>query len=455
MPRRDDRLTDETLRRSLSDWIVEACSRTRALADQLDDDQLLGPRLDSVNPPLWELGHIAWFYERWVIRHAAGEAPVLETSGRMHNSMAVDHDIRWDAHLPDRQSAYDYYSTVCERVTGLLDSRADDPRLAYHAFYALLHEDMHYEAFAYSRQTLGWPAPPWAGEAAAEAGESMASEPGDVALAGGRFRLGAERDAPFVFDNEKWAHEVEIEPFAIDRVPVTETDFARFVDEGGYGERRLWSDRGWTWRDREDASHPVYWRSDGAGGWECRVFDRWRPIDPELPVVHVTFHEAEAYCRWAERRLPTEAEWELAASSNGGGQGASATRPLPWTRAPSTDAGATGRERDADRHRRANVDGAMGGTAPVSAFAAGDSADGVRQLLGNVWEWTASRFEPYPGFVADPYADYSEPWFGDRQVLRGGCWATRARMLRNTLRNFFPPDRRDIFAGFRTCAPRV
>ncbi len=218
---------DAFRKRRLVDWIIDAHACSRRVSDQLDDEQLLGPQRDDVNPPLWEIGHLAWFYERWVLRHAAGVAPVLEESGKFHNSMTVDHDIRWEAHLPDRKRAYAYADAVRDRVVEVLESRPDDPRIAYHAFYALLHEDMHLEAFAYSRQSLAWCAPALTetvegADLAAEARnrENAVIETddghgtdGDVELAGGLFRLGAELDSPFVFDNEKWAHTVEVAPF--------------------------------------------------------------------------------------------------------------------------------------------------------------------------------------------------------------------------------------------------
>lgn len=432
-----EQLADPALRASLVAAIGDAHATTRRLCDQLDDEQLLGPKLEVVNPPLWELGHVAWFYERWVIRHALAAPPVLDAADSLYDSMTIDHKIRWDLVLPDRQRAYGYADAVRERVVEALEAHPEDPRLGYHAFYALLHEDMHNEAFAYSRQTLGWPAPQLAA-ALLPSPPAATGGSGDAELAGGSFRLGAEPDAPFVFDNEKWAHEVMVAPFAIARTPVTEAQFAEFVDDGGYGDRRLWSVEGWQWRMREAAEHPVYWRRDAAS-WRCRVFDRWRAIERLLPLTHVSAYEAEAYCRWSGRRLPTEAEWELAASAEAAARSDMARRSYPWGEAAPTAADA-------------NSDGVYGGVVPVTALPAGDSAGGVRQLIGNVWEWTASPFGPFPGFSPDPYADYSAPWFGDRRVLRGGSWASPGRMLRNTLRNFFPPGRRDIFAGFRTCA---
>jgi iron(II)-dependent oxidoreductase len=297
---------------------------------------------------------------------------------------------------------------------------------------------------AFTRQTLGYPEP--ALPAAATAPEAIAADApgaapeGDAAVPGGTFLLGAEDDGAFVFDNEKWAHPVELAPFRIARAPVTQAAFAEFVADAGYRRRGLWSDAGWRWREATGASHPVYWRQvDGA--WQRRAFDRWVPLEPRHPVVNVCWYEADAFCRWAGRRLPTEGEWEAAAAGEPGPGGALAPRKrrFPW------GDGAPGPE-------HAWLDARALRTAPVGAFAAGESAFGCRQLLGNVWEWTASDFLPYPGFEPDPYRDYSQPWFGTHKVLRGGSFATPARLLRSTWRNFYTPGRRDPWAGLRTCA---
>ncbi len=241
-----------------------------------------------------------------------------------------------------------------------------------------------------------------------------------------------------MFDNEKWAHPVELKPFAIARAPVTQAAFAGFVDEDGYAHAELWSGAGWCWRGSVGATHPLYWRREG-GGWLRRDFDRWLPLEPHRPVIHVNWFEAEAYCNWAKRRLPTEAEWEAAAACDPAV--AAGKRRFPWGNEPP----------DASQ---AQLDGYALGCRDVAELPRGDSACGCRQMIGNVWEWMASDFAPYPGFLVDPYREYSEPWFGTHKVLRGGAWPTRARLLRNTWRNFYEPDRRDIWAGFRTCAWR-
>jgi iron(II)-dependent oxidoreductase len=307
----------------------------------------------------------------------------------------------------------------------------------------LLHEQMHNEAITYTRQTLSYPAPEIS-IAEKHAKDSEANNNyliGDAEIPGGRFNLGSSPAQGFSFDNETLAHEVEMAPFAISKTAVSQGQFRNFVEDNGYERSDLWSAEGWEWRTAVEAGHPVYWRRNGSA-WLRRNFDEWVALDDRLPVIHVNWHEASAYCRWAERRLPTEAEWEVAASAdptkNGGGL-STHKRRYPWGD-------------DSPMMERANLDWSAMGCVPVDALPAGVSAFGCRQMIGNVWEWTASDFKPYPGFVAGPYKEYSEPWFGDHKVLRGGCWVTRSSLIHNTYRNFYTPDRRDVWAGFRTCA---
>jgi len=417
----------------LAEWVLDARQRTFEVVADLDDSQMLGPRLDIVNPLLWEIGHVAWFQEKWVLRHALGEPPIRPDGDALWDSSAVAHDTRWDLPLPTRADTLSYLTEVRDRVLDRLAHGGGDPRLLYFVRHAVHHEDMHDEAFIYTRQTHGYSAPRLSGADArpAEAGPW----PGDVEVAGRTLLLGALPDEPFVFDNEKWAHPVAVAPFTIARAPVTQREFAAFVDDGGYRRRDLWSEEGWTWREAAGAVQPVYWRRDG-NGWERRDFDRWVRLEPHRPVLHVSWYEAQAYCRWARRRLPTEAEWEAAASLD---HAAGAKRRFPWGDAPPDP-------------RLAQLDARVLGCADVSAHPEGDSPAGCRQMIGNVWEWTQDSFAPYPGFVPDAYKEYSEPWFSTHKGLRGGCWVTRGRLLRNTWRNFYPPDRRDVWAGFRTCA---
>ncbi len=434
----------------LAEWVREARERTFEVVSDLSDEQLLGPRLAIVNPLLWEIGHLAWFQEKWALRHALGRDPVREDADALWDSIAIAHDLRWDLPLPSREETLAYMREVRDRV---IEALRDDPTedLLYHALYTVYHEDMHTEAFTYTRQTHGWPAPPISRTSAAVATDGDAppasgspAPSGDAEVPGGTFWLGSPEDAPFAFDNDQWAHPVELEPFAIARAPLTQGEYLAFVESGGYGEPEFWSAEGWRWREEAGAEAPVYWRKDG-GRWLRRDFDRWVPLEPHRPVIHVSWYEADAYCRWAGRRLPTEAEWEAAASVPGASGGQIEGVPEAKRRYPWGDEPLPGPE-------HANLDWRAMGCVEVEALPAGDSAFGCRGLIGNVWEWTASDFLPYPGFDPDPYKEYSEPWFGDRKVLRGGCWATRSRLVYNCYRNYYTPDRRDVWAGFRTCA---
>jgi iron(II)-dependent oxidoreductase len=416
----------------------EARHRTRRLTEDLSSTELMGPRLDIVNPVLWEIGHVGWFHEYWTLRHAHDRAPLIEHGDRLWDSSAVPHATRWQLDLPDRGATFGYLADVLAHQEDLLGGNVDDDARYFYEL-AIRHEDMHVEALAYSRQTLSFAPPQGLGDEHPPAAGAL---PGDAAVPGGTWRLGSAPADGFVFDNEKWAHETVLAPFRIARAPVTNAEFGAFVDDGGYRIREFWSEAGWAWRQSRAAERPVYWQPKRDGVWTARRHRAVEELAPHAPVVFVAWFEAESWCRWAGRRLPSEAEWEAAAigaSTADGTRLADAKRRWPWGEQPPTS-------------DRANLDFAFDGPIDVAACPEGDSAFGCRQMIGNVWQWTASDFVPFTGFAADPYKDYSQPWFGSRKVLRGGCWATSARVARPAYRNFFTPDRNDVFAGFRTCA---
>jgi iron(II)-dependent oxidoreductase len=425
---------------TLQQVVEEAHARTLALVADLDDAQLEVPLLPLVNPLRWELGHVAFFYEAFILQLYGQQEPLLAGAAEMYDSFIVDHDDRWTLPLPSRAQTLAYRQRVTEAVLERLHNHEPSAQETYLYLLSVLHEDMHSEAFTYMRQTLGYPAPRL--DSAPPASLEAGPLPGDVDIPGGRFYLGATPEQSFVFDNEKWAHPVEVAPFRMARAPVTNAEFSAFIAAGGYQRREWWSYSGWVWRTKTQAEQPLYWQRDGQG-WLRQDFATLVPLRPHAPVTHVTWYEAEAYCNWAGRRLPTEAEWELAASAepSAAGRGITARkRRYPWGDTEPTAA-------------HANLDSRFLGCVDVGALPAGDSAFGCRQMAGNVWEWTADAFYPFPGFVVDyPYREYSAPWFGYRKVLKGGAWATRARLAYNTYRNFFPPARNDVFAGFRTCA---
>ena len=255
-----------------------------------------------------------------------------------------------------------------------------------------------------------------------------------VRFPGGTVPIGTT-DRRAAYDNERPRHLVEIAPFRIDVTSVTNGQYLEFLEDGGYERRELWTDAGWSWKEADAAVAPKYWTRDGAS-WVSRHFDRTAPVDPRRPVCHVSCHEAEAFARWAGKRLPNEFEWETAASYD---PATGAHRLFPWGD-------------DAWTPAHANLDQLAFDTAPVGAYPLNMSPLGCYGMIGDVWEWTASDFRPYPGYETFPYAEYSEVFFGsDYRVLRGGSFATRPGAIRNTFRNWDYPIRRQIFSGFR-CA---
>lgn len=429
---------------SLEANMREARQRTLELFCDLDDEQIMGPKLRIVNPMQWEVGHIAWFHEHFILQRAYANTPLSAQAQAIYDSITIHHDQRWDLNLLTRQQTMDYMARVEDAVLERLHGQTADLVDSYLYQFTTYHEDMHDEAFIWSRQTLGYPTPDLslAKSLGAPDDANAGALPGDVSVPGGHFLVGAPGDAPFVFDNEKWCHRVDINPFRIARAPVTNAEFAAFVDDGGYQRKEFWDDRGWVWREGENAEQPVYWERDGAGGWVVRAFDKTDALKPHRAVIHVNWYEASAWCRWARRRLPTEAEWEVAAVGSPDASGsalADVKRRYPW------------RDKQPDIDR-CNLDGRSLGTIDVAARPESDSAFGCRQMLGNVWEWCDDWFTPYAGFVPDAYKEYSQTLFGHTKVLRGGAWATRSRMVTGLYRNFFGPDRRDVLGGFRTCA---
>jgi gamma-glutamyl hercynylcysteine S-oxide synthase len=421
---------------TLIEELTASREMTRSVADDLGGARELGPLLAIVNPPRWELGHVGWFQEYWCLRREAPgrysqerAASILPNADALYNSATVPHDRRWTMSLPAFADTLRYRDEVLARLCERLRHRYDEDD-QYFGQLAVRHEDMHAEAFHYTRQTLAYPAP---ARATRRHPGGTAAAAGDVEIPGGAMPLGARADEGFIFDNEKWAHPVVVAPFRMSRTPVSNAEFLAFVEAQGYHKREFWSKESWSWRQQSGRSAPVYWKfTDGA--WKLRRFDRWITLPLDEPVMHVNWFETDAYCRFAGRRLPSEAEWEYAALWD---PAAGRKRRFPWGDEPWTV-------------QRANLE--HGAAAMVHDYPSGDSAFGLRQMIGNVWEWTASNFLPYPGYLRDPYKEYSEPWFATHKVLRGGSFATPPRVARGTFRNFYTADRADVFAGFRTCA---
>lgn len=413
--------------------------RTLSLTSTLSDDDVHG-QFDSIMGPLvWDMGHIANFEEFWLLRELGGCRAHDAARDAMYNPFDNPRWVRGDLPLLDREEATEYLNEVRHDVDALLRRTdiVDGPELARGGFVfemTIQHEAQHQETILQALNLRSDLAP----YALAVARHRPLARPVDDTershVEGGEFTMGTD-DRAATYDNERPAHQVHVDTFRIDRFPVTNRRYVRFVEAGGYARREFWSTAGWLWRTGVDYDAPQGWHRDALGGWTQLMFGALRTLDPAEPVIHISFWEAEAFARFEGGRLPTEAEWERAARFDPAGRG---PRKFPWGSAPPTSA-------------HANLGQHGWGPAPVGSYPLGASACGVEQLLGDTYEWTTSRFLPYPGYSTFPYPEYSEVFFGDEEfrVLRGASWATAPAVARATFRNWDYRKRRQIFAGVR------
>ncbi len=415
--------------------LAEARGRTLSLVAPVSERNLNRQPHPLMSPLVWDLGHIAAFEDLWLCRSAGDLGLLRPELSEVYDAEETPRAGRGDVAYLRREEALEFMHQVHERALLLLESADISPagdRLNAGGFVwemLISHEHQHNETMLQTLQLVGPDvyspmrrplpaAPPQRG-------------PDTVEVAGGPFLMG-DPGLEFAYDNERPRHEVHVDTFRIDRTPVTNAAFLEFVADGGYARRDLWEPAGWEWRTSEGVERPLFWSADG----HERRFERVGEIDLDKPVMHVSWFEADAFARWRGARLPTEQEWEKAAAWD---PDTGESRRWPWGGAEPT-------------FQLANLDHASFGPAPAGALPAGASACGALGMVGDAWEWTASRFTGYEGFAAFPYPQYSEVFFGgDFRVLRGGSWATGPRTARNTVRNWDHPQRRQIFAGFR-CA---
>ncbi len=416
----------------LADGLTRARDRTLGLVE-FDDDELHRQYHPLMSPLVWDLAHIGQQEELWLLRGGNPDAPGLLAPNveGLYDAFVHPRASRVDLPLMTPKQAHVYLKTVRDKAFDALDRLHDeDPGFAFGLVVS--HENQHDETMLQALNLR-------TGAPILDAGVPLpAGRPGvagtSVLVAGGPFVLGVDPLAePYSLDNERPAHVVDIPAFRIGRVPVTNGEWQQFVDDGGYRERRWWSARGWAHSREVGLTAPQFWNSDELRGTRTR-FGHVEPIPADEPVQHVTYFEAQAYAAWAGARLPTEVEWEKACAWD---PCTESRRRFPWGGAP-PDA------------TRANLGGRARRPAPVGAYPDGASAYGVEQLLGDVWEWTSSPIEPWPGFTPMIYERYSQPFFGgDYRVLRGGSWAVGPDILRPSFRNWDLPIRRQIFSGVR------
>jgi iron(II)-dependent oxidoreductase len=428
---------DGDLRERITADLDRARARTLALIGAVDDGDLVRQHSPLMSPLVWDLAHIGNQEELWLLREVARREAILPPGvDELYDAFRHPRRDRPALPLLDPAAARRYVREVRERVGEVLagaplDRGSDLTARGFVFGMVAQHEQQHVETMLATHQlrdgerVLDDPPPP------APAGPPP---DGEVFIAGGPFEMGTSLEA-WALDNERPAHRVEVAPFLLDTTPVTNAAYQEFVDDGGYRDPRWWHPAGWSHVREAGLAAPGFWLHDGTR-WLRRRFGVVEAPPPREPVQHVCWYEADAYARWAGRRLPTEAEWEKAARHD---PATGRSRRHPWG--------------DADPGpEHANLGGRHLRPAAVGAYPAGASPHGVHQLIGDVWEWTSSDFAAYPGFAAYPYKEYSEVFFGpEYKVLRGGSWAVDPVACRGTFRNWDLPIRRQIFAGFR-CA---
>jgi len=423
-------------KQAIADLLTEARERTLLLVAGLSDEDLHQQHDPLMSPIIWDVGHIAHFEELWLTQNLDGPIEFSEMPG-LYNPFEHPRATRASLALPTLKEMTARLREIRRRVIDRLDSVVFDDenpllRDAYVYNMVLQHEYQHNETILQTLQ-LKKGDPYRAPRQVSFAARKLLS-PEMVPFAGGRVSIGT-RDRSAAYDNERPEHEIDLPPFLMDRYPVTNAQYLEFMKDGGYARGEFWSEAGRRWQAEIGAVSPKYWSRLG-DGWTTRTMDVTRPVDPTRPVCHVCYYEAEAFVAWAGKRLPSEFEWEVAASWNPSNKHA---RSFPWGDSPADS-------------MSANIDQLAFDTAPVGTFDRNVSPLGCYGMIGDVWEWTSSDFNAYPGFQSFPYKEYSEEFFGpDYKVLRGGSWATRPGAIRSTFRNWDYPIRRQIFSGFR-CA---
>ncbi|MGY4954505.1 ergothioneine biosynthesis protein EgtB [Streptomyces nigrescens] len=424
----------ELLRERAASALLAARDRTRLLTTCVEHPDLVAQHSPLMSPLVWDLAHIGNQEEQWLLRTVGGRDALRPDIDSVYDAFEHPRSERPALPLLAPDEAHGYVAEVRGRVLDILESTPlhGGPLLDSGFAFGMIaqHEQQHDETMLITHQLRTGPAVLTAPEPPPASDDIL---PAEVLVPGGPFTMGTSAE-PWALDNERPAHRRLVPAFLIDTTPVSNGAYQRFIEAGGYEEPRWWAAAGWAQVQEHKLRAPLFWKRDG-GQWLRRRFGVTEPVPPDEPVLHVSWYEADAYARWAGRRLPTEAEWEKAARHD---PSTGRSRRYPWGDEDPTPAHAN----LGQRHLR---------PAPIGSYPDGQSPLGIRQLLGDVWEWTASDFLPYPGFAAFPYREYSEVFFGDEyKVLRGGSFAVGPVACRGTFRNWDLPVRRQIFSGFRT-----
>ena len=413
--------------------LSDARRRTLALVEGISEEDLVRVHSPLMSPLAWDLGHIAAFEDLWLVHRFAGRSMLREDLANVYDAFETPRVHRGDLPFLGPEEARAYLADVRELAVSLARDRGIGDGTLHEM--VVRHEHQHCETMLQTIQLArlaGYPA-------AAGIARTPTVTPSSDGTTGlellevpaGPCTVGAPPTG-FAYDNERPRHRVSLDRFSIAKAPVTNRAYLEFIRAAGYRRRELWSEEGWEWKERDKVERPGGWTEDLRAEWRLGAL---QPLDPASPVVHVSWFEADAFARAHDARLPNELEWEKAASWD---PATAEARSYPW----GEDAPVPGLHGNFDQLHR--------GPVGASSYPAGDSPYGVSDMIGQVWEWTASTFDGYPGFSAYPYPEYSEVFFGQGyRVLKGGSWATRARVATPSFRNWDFPQRRQIFAGIR------
>jgi iron(II)-dependent oxidoreductase len=428
-------LSHAALREHIAAELARTRQRSTALTEAVDEPELIAQHSPLMSPLVWDYAHIGNQEEIWLVRNVGGREPVRLDIDQLYDAFSNARADRPSLPLLPPGEARGYVGQVRDKVLEVLDrAPLNAGRLTESGFafgMVIQHEQQHDETMLATHQLRRSGPPLQAPLPQPPVTPGLAAE---VLIPAGRFTMGTSTEA-WALDNERPAHSVEVDAFYLDTTPVTNGQYLRFLADGGYDQRRWWSEAGWEHRQRAALTAPLFWSQDADGSWWRSSFGTQVPLAEDEPVVHVCLYEAQAYAAWAGRRLPTEAEWEKAARWDPATQ---RSRRYPWGD-------------DDPTPERANLGQQHLRPAPAGSYPAGASVHGIHQLIGDVWEWTSSAFTGYPGFEVFPYPEYSKVFFGQEYyVLRGGSFGTDRSACRGTFRNWDYPIRRQIFAGFRT-----
>ncbi len=417
------------------DALTEARARTLALVASVSDEDLEKVHSPLMSPLVWDLGHIAAFEDLWLVHRYGGRPLLHDELADVYDAFETPRADRGDLPFLRPAQAREYLSEVRARTIEVIEEQGVGDGLLHEM--VVRHEQQHNETMLQTVQLArlsgyrieAHPAAPNGSRAIAALSPLTGLEL--IEIPAGECSIGAPASG-FAYDNERPRHRTDVRAYLIGSSPITNASYLTFVEGGGYERREWWSDEGWSWKEQYDITRPLAWTADCRYEWQLGAL---APLDPQRPVVHVSWFEADAFARSQSARLPTEFEWEKAATWD---QQTRSARLYPWGNDSPVPC------------VHANVDHLGLGPAPAGAHPAGASPYGCLGMIGDVWEWTDSDFTGYPRFTPFPYREYSEVFFGSTyKVLRGGSWASRTRVVTPSFRNWDYPQRRQIFSGIR------